>query len=80
MHCCGYRTRNGDIEFCIGQSWGPNVPSGPLSDDQPDYTFWIQSKVMAQIISQQDSWAFCGIDGWAGTAIPPHWTVGGFAS
>jgi hypothetical protein len=81
-HCMciiGYRTRNGNKEFCIGQSWGPNTPSGPTTDDQPDFSFWITSQTMASMLRGQDSWALSAFDGWPGQAIPSHWTIGGFA-
>jgi hypothetical protein len=81
-HCMciiGYRTHNGNKEFCIGQSWGPSTPSGPTTDDQPDFSFWITSSTLASMLRGQDSWALSAFDGWPGQAIPAHWTIGGFA-
>jgi hypothetical protein len=52
--CAGRRTRNGRRQYLLCQSWGPNVPDGPLTDDQPDFSFWIDETAMGSILSQQD--------------------------
>lgn len=41
----------------VCQSWGPNVPTGPLALDQPDFSFWADRQVIERILSQGDSFA-----------------------
>ncbi len=50
----GRRTRNGRRQYCMGQSWGPNVPGGPTTDDQPNFSFWMDETPAADILSQRD--------------------------
>lgn len=64
---------------CIFQSWGPEMPSGPLGLDQPPNSFWANRDVVADMLSMQDSWALSQFDGYPGQAIPDHWSFGGFA-
>jgi hypothetical protein len=54
----GRRRRNGRRQYCMCQSWGPNVPSGPTTDDQPDFSFWIDEDPMANILGQRDFLTF----------------------
>jgi hypothetical protein len=64
-HCmliCGYRSDKD--QFCIIQSWGDNVPSGPTSLGQPDYSFWVDSRVVQHMVSQGDTFALSNFDGW----------------
>jgi hypothetical protein len=50
--------------FLVEQSWGQNVPSGPLGDlDIPDNAFWIDWDVADRMLRQQDSFALSGYDG-----------------
>ncbi|MGE3820971.1 MAG: hypothetical protein AB7I30_16285 [Isosphaeraceae bacterium] len=81
MHCMLFvGIRAGDRPgACILQSWGPDVPSGPLSLDQPSYSFWADRRVVERMLSQQDSWSLSSFDGYPGQVIPDHWTYGGFA-
>ncbi len=64
---------------CIFQSWGPEMPSGPLALDQPPNSFWADRDVVAEMLSMQDSWAISQFDGYPGQEIPDHWSFGGFA-
>jgi hypothetical protein len=48
--CAGRRTRNGRRQYLLCQSWGANVPDGPTTDDQPDFSFWIDQDPMASIL------------------------------
>jgi hypothetical protein len=61
---------------CIFQSWGPNVPSGPLALDQPNNSFWADRNTVARMLSMQDSWALSDYDGYPGAPLPSHWTIG----
>jgi hypothetical protein len=64
-HCMmwsGYRDDR--RQFLVEQSWGQNVPSGPLGDlDIPDNAFWIDWGVADRMLRQQDSFALSGYDG-----------------
>jgi hypothetical protein len=64
---------------CIFQSWGANVPSGPLDLDQPDNSFWADRDVVARMLGLQDSWALSSFDGYPGQALPSDWTYQGFS-
>jgi hypothetical protein len=64
---------------CIFQSWGPDVPTGPLGLDQPPNSFWADREVVARMLALQDSWALSRFDGYPDQAIPGRWSYGGFA-
>ena len=50
--------------FLVEQSWGPNVPSGPLGDmDIPNNAFWIDWNVAARMLREQDSFALSNFQG-----------------
>lgn len=78
LSCSGYRTRAGKLEFLIDQSWGPDVPDGPLTDDQPDFSFWITSATLAKMLSEQDSFAFSSFQGFPGQPLPGNWSYDTF--
>ncbi len=64
---------------CIFQSWGPEMPTGPLALDQPPNSFWADRDVVADMLGMQDSWALSQFDGYPGQAIPSRWSFDGFA-
>ena len=64
---------------CIFQSWGSQVPTGPLALDQPPNSFWADRDVVADMLSMRDSFALSGFDGYPGQVIPDHWSYRGFA-
>jgi hypothetical protein len=64
---------------CIVQSWGANVPSGPTSLDQPDFSFWAERKVVERMLGQGDSWVVGGFNGYPGRPLPRNWTYDGLA-
>jgi hypothetical protein len=64
---------------CIFQSWGPDMPTGPLALDQPPNSFWAERDVVADMLSMQDSWALSQFDGYPGQAIPARWNYGQFS-
>lgn len=64
---------------CIVQSWGENVPGGPVSLDQPNYSFWADRKVVERMLGMRDTWALSSFDGYPGQSLPTHWTYAGFA-
>ncbi|MGE4195991.1 MAG: hypothetical protein AB7G11_02560 [Phycisphaerales bacterium] len=72
------RKRAGKRQYLIIQSWGPNVPDGPLTDDQPDFSFWIDDATFARMLAQQDSFAFSAFDGFPGRPLPSAWTNEGW--
>lgn len=65
---------------CIFQSWGPNMPTGPLTLDQPPNSFWADRDVVESMIDAGDAWAIKGFNGWAGAGLPVHWTWDDFAT
>ncbi len=64
---------------CIFQSWGPEMPTGPLALDQPPNSFWAGRDVVASMLGMQDSWALSQFDGYPGQAIPDRWSYNRFA-
>lgn len=70
----GRRRRGGRREYLMCQSWGPNVPDGPQTDDQPNFSFWIDETAAASIVSQNDFLAFSKFPGFEKRPLPSHWT------
>ena len=64
---------------CIFQSWGNDVPSGPLALDQPPNSFWADRDVVERMLAVQDSWSLSAFDGYPGQVLPAHWTYADFA-
>ena len=64
---------------CIFQSWGSEMPSGPLGLDQPPNSFWADRDVVSSMLAMQDSWALSQFEGYPGRAIPDRWSYRGFA-
>lgn len=79
-HCmliCGIRTdKPGALIF---QSWGPNVPDGPLALDQPDNSFWAERRVVERMLSLGDSWALSKSPYFVERPLPSHWSYDGAA-
>jgi hypothetical protein len=55
---------------CIFQSWGPDMPSGPLDLDQPPNSFWADRDVVERMLAMRDSWALSGLDGYPAQPLP----------
>ncbi len=72
-------TRTDRPGACVFQSWGENVPSGPLDLDQPNNSFWADRNVIARMLAAQDSWSLSGFDGYPGQKLPDHWSYEGFS-
>jgi hypothetical protein len=50
--------------LCCLQSWGPNVPGGPIGvGGHPDCAFWVDAEVAERMLGQGDSWALSAFDG-----------------
>jgi hypothetical protein len=64
---------------CIFQSWGSDVPSGPLALDQPPNSFWADRRVVTKMLALGDSWSLSRFDGYPSQVLPPRWTYDGFA-
>ena len=58
---------------CILQSWGPNIPDGPLGLGQPSFSFWAEKPVIEGILAEGDSWALSKAPGFVKRVIPKHW-------
>lgn len=50
--------------LCCSQSWGTNVPEGPLAKGQPDNTFWVDAEVADRMLRQGDSFTGSAFDGY----------------
>ena len=79
MFVAGYRHQAGELQFLVCQSWGPKMPTGPVADDQPPFSFWVRAKVMARMLAAQDSLAFSRFAGFVPRPVPDRWTYSGFA-
>lgn len=77
MFIAGVLNSSGHALIC--QSWGPNVPSGPLSHDQPNFTFWAPKATVQRMLASQDSWAFSNFDGYPGQPLPSAWSHKGWS-
>ena len=81
-HCMlivGVRNDGSRPGACIFQSWGSDVPSGPLALDQPPNSFWADREVVERMLAMEDSWSLSSFEGYPGQALPDHWTYDGFA-
>jgi hypothetical protein len=78
--CCIGRRKRPDNrrQYLLGQSWGPNVPDGPLTDDQPNFSFWIWDTDMLSILRQRDWLAFSKFAGFERRPLPAAWTTKDF--
>jgi hypothetical protein len=72
-------TRTDRPGACIFQSWGPDMPTGPLDLDQPPNSFWAERDVVASMLDCGDSWALSGFDGYPGQVLPENWDYGDMA-
>lgn len=62
MFICGVRyDRPG---CCIINQWPLQAFTGPLALNQPKNSFWVDQKVIDQMLSQQDSWTASGYQGY----------------
>lgn len=73
MALVGIRRRNGRRHVLILQSWGPTVPSGPLTDEQPSFSFWADESVVASMLAVQDSWAYSTFEGFPAAKLDHVW-------
>lgn len=78
MFSSACRMLNGKLQFLIDQSWGDNVPSGPLTDDQPSFSFWIDAPVLGRMLQGEDSLTFSSFAGFPGQPLPSNWTYSEF--
>jgi hypothetical protein len=58
---------------CIVQSWGPDMPSGPLGLDQPTFSFWADQQAIESILGEGDSWALSKSPAFQKRELPPAW-------
>ena len=64
---------------CIFQSWGNDVPAGPLALDQPPNSFWAERSVVETMLALEDSWSISSFEGYPVQSLPARWTYDGFA-
>ena len=72
-------TRTDRPGACIFQSWGSDVPSGPLALDQPPNSFWAEKNVVSDMLGLEDSWSLSSFEGYPGQALPTAWSYDGFS-
>lgn len=53
-----------------GQSWGQNVPDGPLLEGCPDYVFGVEKSVADDMLGQRTSTAVHAFAGWSMPFVP----------
>ena len=58
---------------CVLQSWGPDVPDGPVALGQPDWSFWIDQATVEAMLAEGDSWAISKTPGFEKRQLPPAW-------
>jgi hypothetical protein len=58
---------------CILQSWGPDVPTGPTSLGQPDWSFWVDRTSIESILNEGDSWALSKAPVFFPRELPAAW-------
>jgi len=58
---------------CILQSWGSTVPDGPLSLDQPTFSFWARRPVVERILAVGDSFALSRAPDFVARQLPDRW-------
>jgi hypothetical protein len=64
-HCMFFMANRIDRPgLCCSQSWGANVPDGPLDKEQPDNTFWVDANVIDRMLRQGDSFTGSAFDGY----------------
>jgi hypothetical protein len=68
------RTRNGQRQYLMLQSWGNTIPDGPTTDDQPLFSFWVDERDFTSILSQRDFLAFSLFPGFEKKPLPSRWT------
>jgi hypothetical protein len=62
-HCMFFMANRVDRPgLCCSQSWGPNVPDGPLDKEQPDNSFWVDANVVDRMLRQGDSFTGSGFE------------------
>lgn len=59
--------------FYILNSWGPDAHGKPAGDEPPG-GFWVARDVVERMLSQEDSFAYSGLNGFV--AAPPEWDFG----
>ena len=68
----GNRSGKKGAAYCLN-SWGPDAHGSP-ADDAPPGGFWISRDVIVRMVSQEDSFAYSGLNGFL--AAPPEWDFG----
>jgi hypothetical protein len=65
-------------EYLLIQSWGPDTPDGPTTDDQPSWSFWVTQGDMSDILSHKDFMTFSSFGGFRARSVPVAWTNSGW--
>jgi hypothetical protein len=69
----GYAMIGGTLHFHIDNSWGGQAHTGPVGPGEPSTSgFWANGQTVGKMLSQDDTFAFAGLNGWR-TAVLPLW-------
>jgi hypothetical protein len=71
-HCMCFigAIKGGRPGLCCLQSWGHNVPDGPIGmGDHPNCSFWVDADVADRMLRQGDSWALSSFVGFPGRKL-----------
>lgn len=66
--------------YLIGQHWGDEDPTGPLSLDQPVWSFWADEMIVARMIGFNECYTCTRFGGYARRNLPPEYLLEGFAA
>jgi hypothetical protein len=76
MHCMTFIAAGGGRRpgLCCLQSWGPDVPGGPVGvGDHPRCAFWVDAEVADRMLGMGDSWALSAFAGFPARRL--DWVV-----
>lgn len=78
-HCmcvAGYATIDGKMFYRIDNSWGANAHRGPVGPGNPGPEgFYCDEQTMADILGQNDSWAFSAVQGFPKKPTIDFWLI-----
>lgn len=71
MYGAGVVVIRGRAYGLIGQSWGKNIPTGPLVNGAPDYVFAVDFEILDRMLRQGDSCSIGALKGWGAVNPDP---------
>lgn len=61
--------------FLIQNSWGDSWNATGYADDEPNCSFWVRESVVEKMLSQGDSFAYSGLNGFRKRSLPDLGTM-----